>query len=205
MLHHLDRAGPTTWPCWRISARASTCARSGTANPFIMALDPLAEFHAEAVKLFDRLLAAIEERSAETFKRPRSPRTARPRRGRAEAAHRHLDLPRQGQPVRHRRRRGAAPPDQEAQASAARGGRAGGRDRGRCRRLAAESRTPRSDHESSRLRGGPVNRVVTGFDDAGKPVIKHQGEPPTVIHAGRYTTTELWVCQRPDAAGRVRF
>ncbi|HET7014971.1 MAG TPA: cupin domain-containing protein [Streptosporangiaceae bacterium] len=36
-------------------------------------------------------------------------------------------------------------------------------------------------------------RVVTGFDDAGKPVVKHQGEPPTVIHAGRYTTTELWV------------
>ncbi len=39
-------------------------------------------------------------------------------------------------------------------------------------------------------------RVVTGFDEAGKPVIKHQGEPPTVIHAGRYTTTELWVTDR---------
>ena len=36
-------------------------------NPFIMALDPLAEFHAEAVKLFARLLDQVEERSAETF------------------------------------------------------------------------------------------------------------------------------------------
>ena len=38
-----------------------------------------------------------------------------------------------------------------------------------------------------------MNRVVTGFDDAGRPVIVHRGEPPTVIHAGRYVTTELWV------------
>ena len=38
-----------------------------------------------------------------------------------------------------------------------------------------------------------MNRVVTSFDAAGKPVIALQGEPPTVIHAGRYTTTELWV------------
>ena len=46
-----------------------------------------------------------------------------------------------------------------------------------------------------------MNRVVTGFDNAGKPVIKHQGAPPTVIHAGRYTTTELWVSdQTPPAA-----
>jgi preprotein translocase subunit SecA len=36
-------------------------------NPFIMALDPLAEFHAEAVKLFGRLLEQVEERSAQTF------------------------------------------------------------------------------------------------------------------------------------------
>jgi mannose-6-phosphate isomerase-like protein (cupin superfamily) len=26
-----------------------------------------------------------------------------------------------------------------------------------------------------------MNRVVTGFDTAGKPVIVHRGEPPTVI------------------------
>ncbi len=36
-------------------------------NPFIMALDPLAEFHAEAVRLFTRLLEHVEEQSAETF------------------------------------------------------------------------------------------------------------------------------------------
>ena len=46
-----------------------------------------------------------------------------------------------------------------------------------------------------------MNRVVTGFDAAGKPVILHRGEPPTVIHAGRYTTTELWVTdQTPPVA-----
>jgi mannose-6-phosphate isomerase-like protein (cupin superfamily) len=36
-------------------------------------------------------------------------------------------------------------------------------------------------------------RVVTGYDTNGAPTILWQGEPPTVIHAGRYTTTELWV------------
>jgi mannose-6-phosphate isomerase-like protein (cupin superfamily) len=41
-----------------------------------------------------------------------------------------------------------------------------------------------------------VNRVVTGFDPAGSPAIIAQGAPPTVIHAGRYTTTELWVSSR---------
>ncbi len=38
-----------------------------------------------------------------------------------------------------------------------------------------------------------MNRVVTGFDENGSPTVVVQGEPPTVIHAGRYTTTELWV------------
>jgi Cupin domain len=38
-----------------------------------------------------------------------------------------------------------------------------------------------------------VNRIVTGFGANESPVIIAQGEPPTVIHAGRYTTTELWV------------
>jgi hypothetical protein len=37
-----------------------------------------------------------------------------------------------------------------------------------------------------------MNRVVTGYDN-GSPAIIRQGEPPTVIHAGRYVTTELWV------------
>lgn len=36
-------------------------------NPFIIRLDPLAEFHAEAVPLYHRLLRQVEERSAETF------------------------------------------------------------------------------------------------------------------------------------------
>lgn len=41
-----------------------------------------------------------------------------------------------------------------------------------------------------------MNRVVTGYDDDGRPAILRQGEPPVVIHAGRYTTTELWVSDR---------
>jgi hypothetical protein len=41
-----------------------------------------------------------------------------------------------------------------------------------------------------------MNRVVTGYDENGDPAIIWQGEPPTVIHAGRYTTTELWVSDR---------
>jgi preprotein translocase subunit SecA len=36
-------------------------------NPFGMSLDPVAEFHAEAIKLFASLLDDVEERSAETF------------------------------------------------------------------------------------------------------------------------------------------
>jgi mannose-6-phosphate isomerase-like protein (cupin superfamily) len=38
-----------------------------------------------------------------------------------------------------------------------------------------------------------MNRVVTGFDENGGPAVIFRGEPSTVIHAGRYTTTELWV------------
>jgi len=45
-----------------------------------------------------------------------------------------------------------------------------------------------------------MNRVVTGYDENGEPAIIRQGEPPTVIHAGRYLTTELWVT---DAAPRL--
>lgn len=45
-------------------------------------------------------------------------------------------------------------------------------------------------------KGARVNRVVTGYDADGSPVILRQGEPPVVIHAGRYTTTELWVSDR---------
>ncbi len=38
-----------------------------------------------------------------------------------------------------------------------------------------------------------MNRIVTGHDRGGRPVIIHRGAPPTVIEAGRYRTTELWV------------
>ncbi|MEP7023221.1 MAG: cupin domain-containing protein [Actinomycetota bacterium] len=41
-----------------------------------------------------------------------------------------------------------------------------------------------------------MNRVVTGYDSDGNPAIVRQGDPPVVIHAGRYTTTELWVSGR---------
>jgi hypothetical protein len=41
-----------------------------------------------------------------------------------------------------------------------------------------------------------LTRVVTGYDSTGSPTILWQGEPSTVIHAGRYTTTELWVSGR---------
>jgi mannose-6-phosphate isomerase-like protein (cupin superfamily) len=49
-----------------------------------------------------------------------------------------------------------------------------------------------------------MNRVVTGYDENGDPAIIWQGEPPTVIRAGRYTTTELWVSDRgPLTAGHT--
>jgi mannose-6-phosphate isomerase-like protein (cupin superfamily) len=58
-----------------------------------------------------------------------------------------------------------------------------------------------SPSPARRHRRSPMNRVVTGFDTAGGPVIVHRGDPPTVIHAGRYVTTELWVTDRtPPAA-----
>jgi hypothetical protein len=41
-----------------------------------------------------------------------------------------------------------------------------------------------------------MNRVVTGYDEHGNPAVIRHGEPPVVIHAGRYTTTELWVSGR---------
>ena len=45
-----------------------------------------------------------------------------------------------------------------------------------------------------------MNRVVTGYDENGNPAIVRQGEPPTVIRAGRYVTTELWVTDRTPPA-----
>ena len=46
-------------------------------------------------------------------------------------------------------------------------------------------------------RVGNLTRIVTGYDTNGAPAILWQGSSPTVIHAGRYTTTELWVSGRP--------
>jgi preprotein translocase subunit SecA len=68
VLHHLDRA-------WADHLATLADVREGIhlralgqgPNPFIMSLDPLAEFHAEAVPLYNRLLSQVEERSAETF------------------------------------------------------------------------------------------------------------------------------------------
>ena len=69
VLYHLDRG-------WADHLAAAAEIREGIhlralghgPNPFIMALDPLAEFHAELVRLFTRLLDQVEERSAETFR-----------------------------------------------------------------------------------------------------------------------------------------
>jgi mannose-6-phosphate isomerase-like protein (cupin superfamily) len=38
-----------------------------------------------------------------------------------------------------------------------------------------------------------VIRVVTGRDKRGNPAIIQKGTSPTVVYAGKYTTTELWV------------
>ena len=112
VLYHLDRG-------WADHLATLAGVREGIhlralghgPNPFVMALDPLAEFHAEAVKLFAQLLEQVEERSAETFRTAADhQRRGRPRRRRAEAAQRHLDVHRAGQPVRHRPRPRAAPP-----------------------------------------------------------------------------------------------
>ena len=103
VLYHLDRG-------WADHLAALADVREGIhLRALGRGLDPLTEFHREAVKLFAGLLPDVEERSAETFRTvPITPIGSRSRRGRAEAAHRHLDLPRAGQPVRHRHRPGPA-------------------------------------------------------------------------------------------------
>ena len=51
-----------------------------------------------------------------------------------------------------------------------------------------------------------MKRVVTGWDENGKPAILFEGEPPTVMDFGSIVTAELWVepgiCSRPTAAWR---
>ena len=72
-------------------------------------LNPLDEFHKEAVREFSGLLADGRGTvGGELRDRAGHRRRRRSQRGRAEAAHRHLDLPGAGQPVRHRHRPGAA-------------------------------------------------------------------------------------------------
>jgi preprotein translocase subunit SecA len=69
VLHHLDRA-------WADHLATLAEVREGIhlralgqgPNPFVIGLDPLAEFHAEAVPRYRRLLSQVEERSARTFR-----------------------------------------------------------------------------------------------------------------------------------------
>jgi preprotein translocase subunit SecA len=69
VLHHLDRA-------WVDHLATLAEIREGIhlralgqgPNPFVIGLDPLAEFHAEAVPRYRRLLSTVEEQSAETFR-----------------------------------------------------------------------------------------------------------------------------------------
>ena len=68
-------------------------------------LNPLDEFHKEAVRAFSGLLAAVEERSVESFETvPITAAGADMNAAGLEAPHRHLDLPGARQPVRHRHR-----------------------------------------------------------------------------------------------------
>ena len=68
VLYHLDRG-------WADHLAALAEIREGIhlralgqgPNPFVSSLDPLAEFHSEAIKLFASLLEQVEEQSAETF------------------------------------------------------------------------------------------------------------------------------------------
>ena len=68
VLYHLDRG-------WADHLAALAEIREGIhlralgqgPNPFVSSLDPLAEFHSEAIKLFASLLDQVEEASAETF------------------------------------------------------------------------------------------------------------------------------------------
>jgi preprotein translocase subunit SecA len=68
VLYHLDRA-------WVDHLATLAYIREGIhlralgfgPSPFVISLDPLAEFHAEAVPLYYRLLGQVQEQSAQTF------------------------------------------------------------------------------------------------------------------------------------------
>ncbi|MBO0833718.1 MAG: accessory Sec system translocase SecA2, partial [Actinobacteria bacterium] len=69
VLYHLDRG-------WAEHLAALADVREGIHlralghghNPFVMALDPLSEFHAEAVRLFNGMLERVRQRCEETFR-----------------------------------------------------------------------------------------------------------------------------------------
>jgi len=68
VLRHLDRAWADHLATLAEIREGIHLRALGTGpNPFIMSLDPLAEFHKEAVPLYHRLLSDVEEESAETF------------------------------------------------------------------------------------------------------------------------------------------
>ena len=50
-----------------------------------------------------------------------------------------------------------------------------------------------------------MKRVVTGWDESGKPTILFEGEPPTVMDFGPIVTAELWVTDAtpPDPKTRT--
>ena len=103
VLYHLDRA-------WAEHLAVLADLREGIhLRALARGLDPLDEFHREAIGAFHALLAEVEARSAQTFQTaPITADGARSRGDRPEAAHRHLDLPGARQPVRHRYRPGPA-------------------------------------------------------------------------------------------------
>ena len=70
VLYHLDRAWADHLATLAELREGIHLRALGTGpSPFIVSLDPLAEFHAEAVPLYHRLLSQVEEQSAETFRR----------------------------------------------------------------------------------------------------------------------------------------
>ena len=49
-----------------------------------------------------------------------------------------------------------------------------------------------------------MKRIVTGWDEQGRPAVLFEGEPPAVMDFGSIVTTELWVTDStpPDTQGR---
>ena len=102
VLYHLDTG-------WADHLAALASIREGIhLRALGRGLNPLDEFHREAVTLFSSLLRDAEERSAQTFQAAPITDPEPIWGGWAEAAHRDLDLSGAGEPVRHRHRPGPA-------------------------------------------------------------------------------------------------